>query len=196
MASKKELASDERFSCITKDPRFWEMPEKDRKIKIDSRFRAMFHDKKFKLKYTVDKRGRPINRTSTEDLKRFYELSDSDSDISETESKQTEKKANLKKVKSKGGKNSTEYSVGRQTSKQADKVSSVPQSDSVKSDDQKGKSFKPAKDIKGEKATEFPQDLAAAPPKPNNYDGISEETLCEKTSKKTVKEKAMGNYSK
>ncbi|KAL7991313.1 hypothetical protein Chor_015569 [Crotalus horridus] len=195
MASKKELTSDKRFSCITKDPRFWEMPEKDRKIKIDSRFRAMFHDKKFKLKYTVDKRGRPINRTSTEDLKRFYELSDSDSDISETDSKQTEKKANLKKVKSKGEKNSTKSSVGRQTSKQADKVSSVSQSDILKSDDEKCKSFKPAKDIKGKKATEFPQDLVVAPPKQNSYDGISEETLCKKSSKKTVKEKTMGNYT-
>ncbi|XP_026568605.1 ESF1 homolog [Pseudonaja textilis] len=192
MASKKELTSDKRFSRITKDPRFWEMPEKDRKIKIDSRFRAMFHDKKFKLKYTVDKRGRPINRTSTEDLKRFYDLSDSDSDISETDSQQTEKKANQKKVKSKGGKSSTKSSVGRQTSKQADEVSSVSQSDILKSD-QKDKSFK--KDIKGKKATESPQDRAVAPPKQNNCDEISKETLHKKSSKKTVKEKAMGKYT-
>ncbi|XP_070588725.1 ESF1 homolog isoform X2 [Erythrolamprus reginae] len=191
MASKKELTSDKRFSRITKDPRFWEMPEKDRKIKIDSRFRAMFHDKKFKLKYTVDKRGRPINRTSTEDLKRFYDLSDSDSDISETDSKQTEKKTNQKKVKSKGGKNSTKPSVGRQTSKQADEVSSVSQSDTLKSDGQKDKSFKPEKDIERKKATEFPQDLAS---KQNNCDEISKETLCKKSSKKTVIEKAIGKY--
>ncbi|XP_034288286.1 ESF1 homolog [Pantherophis guttatus] len=207
MASKKELTSDKRFSRITKDPRFWEMPEKDRKIKIDSRFRAMFHDKKFKLKYTVDKRGRPINRTSTEDLKRFYELSDSDSDISETDSKQTEKKTNQKKVKSKGGKSSTKSSVGRQTSKQADEVSSVSQSDILKSDNQKGKSFKSEKDIKRKKATEFPQDFTVAPPKQNNCDEISKDFLCKKSSKKTlkkslkkktkktVKEKAVGNYT-
>ncbi|XP_032069332.1 ESF1 homolog [Thamnophis elegans] len=195
MASKKELTSDKRFSRITKDPRFWEMPEKDRKIKIDSRFRAMFHDKKFKLKYTVDKRGRPINRTSMEDMKRFYDLSDSDSDISETESKQTEKKTNKKKVKSKGGRNSTKSSVGRQASKQADEVSSVSQSDILKSDDQKDKSFKPEKDIKGKKATKSHQDLAIAPPKQNNCDEISKETLCKKSSKKTVKEKAMEKYT-
>uniref|UniRef100_A0A8C3F9B5 ESF1 protein n=1 Tax=Chrysemys picta bellii TaxID=8478 RepID=A0A8C3F9B5_CHRPI len=87
MASKKELTSDQRFSHVTKDPRFWEMPEKDRKIKIDKRFRAMFHDKKFKLKYTIDKRGRPVNHSSTEDLKRFYDLSDSDSDLSGADTK-------------------------------------------------------------------------------------------------------------
>ncbi|XP_027696191.1 ESF1 homolog [Vombatus ursinus] len=98
MASKEELMNDERFRRITKDPRFWEMPEKDRKIKIDKRFRAMFHDKKFKLKYTVDKRGRPINHSSTEDLKRYYDLSDSDSDLSDKDSEASNKKKTKKKT--------------------------------------------------------------------------------------------------
>nr|XP_004610972.1 unnamed protein product [Sorex araneus] len=97
MASKQEIMSDQRFKRVTKDPRFWEMPEKDRKIKIDKRFRAMFHDKKFKLNYAVDKRGRPINHSTTEDLKRFYELSDSDSDLSDEDKKEL----NQKKVKKK-----------------------------------------------------------------------------------------------
>ncbi|KAF1479615.1 hypothetical protein FQV08_0015401, partial [Pygoscelis antarcticus] len=102
MSSQEEILSDGRFSCITRDPRFWEMPEKQRKIKIDKRFRAMFHDKKFKLKYTVDKRGRPVNYTSTEDLRKFYALSESDSDLSENDSKEhTEKKIKKKKTKSK-----------------------------------------------------------------------------------------------
>ncbi|XP_032207323.1 ESF1 homolog [Mustela erminea] len=87
MASKQEIMSDQRFRRVTKDPRFWEMPEKDRKVKIDKRFRAMFHDKRFKLNYAVDKRGRPINHSTTEDLKRFYDLSDSDSDLSDEDGK-------------------------------------------------------------------------------------------------------------
>ncbi|XP_074845469.1 ESF1 homolog [Carettochelys insculpta] len=105
MASMKELTSDQRFSHVTKDPRFWEMPEKECKIKIDKRFRAMFHDKKFKLKYTIDKRGRPINHSSTEDLKRFYDLSDSDSDLSgvDTDVFAGKKMKKKKKSKSKGG---------------------------------------------------------------------------------------------
>ncbi|XP_074143936.1 ESF1 homolog [Sminthopsis crassicaudata] len=98
MASKEELVNDERFLRITKDPRFWEMPEKDRKIKIDKRFRAMFHDKKFTLKYTVDKRGRPINHSSTEDLKRYYDLSDSDSDLSDKDGEASDKKKTKKKA--------------------------------------------------------------------------------------------------
>ncbi|XP_017724817.1 PREDICTED: ESF1 homolog isoform X1 [Rhinopithecus bieti] len=97
MSSKQEIMNDQRFRRVAKDPRFWEMPEKDRKVKIDKRFRAMFHDKKFKLNYAVDKRGRPINHSTTEDLKRFYDLSDSDSDLSEEDSKAS----NQKKIKKK-----------------------------------------------------------------------------------------------
>ncbi|XP_071596353.1 ESF1 homolog [Heliangelus exortis] len=103
MSSQEEILKDGRFSCITRDPRFWEMPEKKRKIKIDKRFRAMFHDKKFKLKYTVDKRGRPVNYTSTENLRKFYALSESDSDLSEDDSKErAEKKKKKKKAKPTG----------------------------------------------------------------------------------------------
>ncbi|XP_054634336.1 ESF1 homolog [Dunckerocampus dactyliophorus] len=77
-SSKESEAADERFTRVKRDPRFWEMPERERKVKIDKRFQSMFHDERFKVKYTVDKRGRPINHTSTEDLKRYYQLSDSD----------------------------------------------------------------------------------------------------------------------
>uniref|UniRef100_A0A8C3H3B1 ESF1 nucleolar pre-rRNA processing protein homolog n=1 Tax=Corvus moneduloides TaxID=1196302 RepID=A0A8C3H3B1_CORMO len=103
MSSQEEILSDGRFSCVARDPRFWEMPEKERKVKIDKRFRAMFHDKKFKLRYTVDKRGRPVNYTSTENLRKFYALSESDSDLSESDSKElTVKKKKKKKAKGKG----------------------------------------------------------------------------------------------
>ncbi|KFZ67149.1 ESF1 [Podiceps cristatus] len=101
MSSQEEILNDERFSCVTRDPRFWEIPEKERKIKIDKRFRAMFHDKKFKLKYTVDKRGRPVNYTSTEDLRKLYALSESDSDLSENDSKEHTEKKKKKKKKAK-----------------------------------------------------------------------------------------------
>ncbi|XP_049990270.1 ESF1 homolog [Alexandromys fortis] len=99
MSSKQEIMNDQRFRRVSKDPRFWEMPEKDRKVKIDKRFRAMFHDKKFKLNYAVDKRGRPITHSTTEDLKRFYDLSDSDSDLSDEESKVLDQKKVKQKKK-------------------------------------------------------------------------------------------------
>ncbi|XP_031168902.1 ESF1 homolog [Sander lucioperca] len=103
MSSTKKPDGDERFLRVQKDPRFWEMPERDRKIKIDKRFQSMFHDKRFKEKYTVDKRGRPINQTSTEDLKRFYKLSDSedDEDEGDAERKKAAEGKKKKKVKEK-----------------------------------------------------------------------------------------------
>ncbi|KAM6940262.1 ESF1 homolog [Xenentodon cancila] len=101
MSSKKNQSSDERFLRVQKDPRFWEMPERERKVKIDKRFQSMFHDKRFTVKYTVDKRGRPINHTSTEDLKRFYKLSDSDEEEEEEEEEGKGRKAVDKKKKKK-----------------------------------------------------------------------------------------------
>lgn len=95
MSSKKRPDGDERFLRVQKDPRFWEMPERERKVKIDKRFQSMFHDERFKVKYTVDKRGRPINHTSAEDLKRFYKLSDSE----EEEAGEGEAAAEVKKKK-------------------------------------------------------------------------------------------------
>ncbi|XP_078452334.1 ESF1 homolog [Lampetra planeri] len=101
MPMKGDLISqDARFKKVSRDPRFWEMPEKERKIQIDKRFQGMFNEKRFKLKYTVDKRGRPIQHTSKEDLKRFYQLSDSDDNASdsdntkEAKTKQTTKDEN------------------------------------------------------------------------------------------------------
>ncbi|XP_010217938.1 PREDICTED: ESF1 homolog [Tinamus guttatus] len=103
MASQEEILRDERFSRVTRDPRFWEIPEEEYKVKVDKRFRSMFHDKKFKLKYTVDKRGRPVNFSTVEDLRNFYAVSDSDSELSESDSKaHTGKKAKKKKAKPKG----------------------------------------------------------------------------------------------
>lgn len=82
---------DQRFKHVLTDPKFRRIPKKDQKIKIDKRFQSMFNDKKFKVKYTTDKRGRPVNRTSTEDLKRYYELS-SDEESSESEGETREEK--------------------------------------------------------------------------------------------------------
>ncbi|XP_041839249.1 ESF1 homolog isoform X2 [Melanotaenia boesemani] len=97
MSSRQNQDGDERFLRVQKDPRFWEMPDRERKIKIDKRFQSMFHDKRFKVKYTVDKRGRPINHTSTEDLKRFYNLSDSEEE-EEKEKEEEEKEEESKKA--------------------------------------------------------------------------------------------------
>ncbi|KAM3624517.1 uncharacterized protein V6R79_024525 [Siganus canaliculatus] len=98
MSSKKKQEGDERFLRVQKDPRFWEMPEREHKVKIDKRFQSMFHDERFKVKYTVDKRGRPINHSTTEDLKRFYKVSDSEGE-DDTQSKKAAETKKKKKVK-------------------------------------------------------------------------------------------------
>lgn len=78
------MENDKRFEKFVIDPKFRRIPKSERKVKIDKRFKNMFKEGKFKVKYTVDKRGRPVNTTSTEDLKRYYELS-SDSESSDSD---------------------------------------------------------------------------------------------------------------
>lgn len=79
--------SDKRFAHIAKDPRFKRVPVSTKKVTIDKRFNAMFSDKKFHLKYTVDKRGRPVNLSSTEQLKDFYRIESDESDEDEEKPK-------------------------------------------------------------------------------------------------------------
>lgn len=85
-----EMLKDARFAHIAKDPKFRRIPKAERKVKIDHRFKDMFKDKKFTVKYTIDKRGRPINQTTTENLRKYYDLSsseDEDASVSSTSKK-------------------------------------------------------------------------------------------------------------
>jgi hypothetical protein len=83
-----ELKKDTRFAHITKDPRFRPASKNERKLKIDRRFASMFNDPKFKLKYTVDKRGRPLvqEHTTRDDMNKFYNLEDDEDESSSTSS--------------------------------------------------------------------------------------------------------------
>ncbi|XP_030041096.2 ESF1 homolog [Manduca sexta] len=75
-----DILKDTRFAKYLNDPRYKQIPKHERKVKIDKRFQSMFNDSKFKVKYTVDKRGRPVNETSTENLRKYYELDESEDD--------------------------------------------------------------------------------------------------------------------
>ncbi|XP_075452173.1 ESF1 homolog [Ascaphus truei] len=148
MASKQNLTSDQRFSRVTKDPRFWEMPEKDKKIKIDKRFRSMFHDEKFNLKYTVDKRGRPMNHNTNEDLKRFYDLSDSDEeDLSDEKTSPVSKTRKQRKGKTKVKKQLE--AEPKKTKSELEKAKTRHKTDECNDEDQrlKGKGGKPTKEV-------------------------------------------------
>lgn len=75
-------SNDKRFSKIPVDPKFKRVPKTERKVKIDKRFQSIFNDKRFKVKYSIDKRGRPLHSSTTEDFKKFYHLSDEEKDES------------------------------------------------------------------------------------------------------------------
>ncbi|XP_063699612.1 ESF1 homolog [Culicoides brevitarsis] len=88
----EKIWSDPRFAHLVNDPRFKGLPKSQKKVKIDKRFQSMFENDKFKLKYNVDKRGRKVNTTTTEDLKKYYDLS-SENETDEEEEKRKEQKA-------------------------------------------------------------------------------------------------------
>lgn len=84
---------DARFQHLLADPRFRGVPKVQRKVKIDKRFQGMFTDDKFKVKYTVDKYGRPVNKTNAEDLRKYYELDENEeSDSDEEKEKEQQEK--------------------------------------------------------------------------------------------------------
>lgn len=97
-----DILKDSRFAKYLNDPRYRQIPKHERKVKIDKRFQSMFNDSKFKVKYTVDKRGRPVNETSTENLRKYYELEDSeessDSENEENEEQSSEEAAQTDNV--------------------------------------------------------------------------------------------------
>lgn len=87
-----KLNQDERFSKFVNDPRFQKFAPNRKKVKIEKRFQSMFNDEKFKTNYTVDKYGKRIKKTSTEELKRFYELESEDSDAENSGSEKEEQR--------------------------------------------------------------------------------------------------------
>lgn len=84
-----DINQDSRFAHIIKDPRFKNIPKSERKVKIDKRFQSIFSDKRFQVKYSVDKRGRPVNQSSAENFRKYYDISsDEESEISGEESEE------------------------------------------------------------------------------------------------------------
>lgn len=87
------ILKDERFAGVLRDPKFKKPRKNERKVQIDKRFQSMFKSDAFKVKYSVDKRGRKISKNTSEDLERFYDLppeDGTDSSSSEDESESDE----------------------------------------------------------------------------------------------------------
>ncbi|CAK9294373.1 unnamed protein product [Gordionus sp. m RMFG-2023] len=122
-----KILKDDRFSHIYNNPKFKRMSVKANKIKIDKRFKGMFTDEKFKIKGTMDKRGRDVNLTSNEDMKRYYKIdteSETDDAIdSSVKYPKTDNKA-LKLIESPGS-HSTHDSPSESESTQTDSDDSL-----------------------------------------------------------------------
>lgn len=143
-----EMLKDARFAHIARDPKFRRIPKAERKVKIDHRFKGMFKDEKFTLKYTIDKRGRPINRTTTEDLRKYYDLSSSeDEDVSVPS---TSKKGSAKKVKDTKKKRKDEKPVKEIESK----IDSVKNSSNKNKNEESEDTASSRKDLSGIKTEE------------------------------------------
>ncbi|XP_023934803.1 ESF1 homolog [Bicyclus anynana] len=102
-----DILKDSRFAKYLNDPRYRQIPKHERKVKIDKRFQSMFSDEKFKVKYTVDKRGRPVNETSTENLRKYYDVEESedstDEESNDVDCKTQESNSSAKETDSRPG---------------------------------------------------------------------------------------------
>jgi hypothetical protein len=75
-----EEAQESRLNKVQSDQTFHEMPKREKKVKVDSRFSAMFNDPQFaSTTAKVDRHGRKINKLKErEDLHNLYELEESE----------------------------------------------------------------------------------------------------------------------
>lgn len=72
-------AIDGRFAGAASDPRFRPLRRaRHTTVAIDNRFKHMFTDRRFQSDYSVDRHGRPVERSSIDSLRRFYRLADDD----------------------------------------------------------------------------------------------------------------------
>ncbi|XP_058119608.1 ESF1 homolog [Anopheles ziemanni] len=85
-----KIWDDERFAHLINDPRYRGMPKSKKKVQIDSRFKAMFEDGRFTERATVDRYGRKLRQTHSDEMKKFYELEESDDEDEEKAQRERE----------------------------------------------------------------------------------------------------------
>ncbi|GBN81983.1 hypothetical protein AVEN_40943-1 [Araneus ventricosus] len=94
MKCKKDLKlwkmEDQRFKSFVKDPRCRDIPKNVRKVKVDKRFQKLLRHKQFKGNSRIDERGRIVNFSNSEKLKKLYNLKDSSEDDSPSENSEDE----------------------------------------------------------------------------------------------------------
>ena len=89
-SDKKEPGGDSRFAEIKSDPRFLEMPQKQKKVVIDERFSKVL-DKKSGFN-TITKYDKTGKRVDTQDkmMQKFYRLDKDDEQKSSSQDQSSE----------------------------------------------------------------------------------------------------------
>ncbi|XP_033219217.1 ESF1 homolog [Belonocnema kinseyi] len=108
-----KILKDDRFTHIFNDPKFRRIPKNERKVKIDKRFQSMFKDKKFSVNSTIDKRGKPSVQSSGENLRKYYNISDSEDDESLNTGSGIVRKTLKKIIKEKGCQVNNAFNKGK-----------------------------------------------------------------------------------
>ncbi|KAL9269154.1 Pre-rRNA-processing protein esf1-like protein [Drosera capensis] len=94
----EEAITDPRFAKVHSDPRFQRLPTKKTKVAIDSRFKELFTDERFKVSSAkVDKRGKRKGTETENPFRRYYEVEEED----EEEKVKEKVKEKMEKVKEK-----------------------------------------------------------------------------------------------
>jgi hypothetical protein len=185
-----ELIKDDRFKHIVNDAKFKILPKNERKFKVDKRFKVnqsflslifnqyliqiytisknMFHDKQFKLKYSVDKRGRPVNLTTNDNLKKFYQLSSDEEEEDENDDTDVniKNKANLKskKIEQKG-----------KTSKDEDDKEDIKEKETGSSDEEESDDVNAASEHDGEDDSEESESSISDSSDEDDYESTASE---------------------
>eukprot|EP01096_Ripella_sp_DP13-Kostka_P000157 TRINITY_DN10214_c0_g1_i1.p1 TRINITY_DN10214_c0_g1~~TRINITY_DN10214_c0_g1_i1.p1 ORF type:complete len:733 (+),score=370.29 TRINITY_DN10214_c0_g1_i1:77-2200(+) len=69
------MSDEKRFSRIRSDPMFRKVNgAKNTKLVVDERFEGMFSDPSFNTQYQVDKYGRSVRDSTSNDIKKYYRL--------------------------------------------------------------------------------------------------------------------------
>ncbi|XP_061390115.1 ESF1 homolog [Musca vetustissima] len=134
-SGNSNIWQDERFQHLVSDPRFKNLPKVQRKVKIDKRFQGMFTNEKFKVKYTVDKYGRRVNKSNADDLRKYYELNSSDEEEEEKEDK-AESEADGEPEKSSDSEEEDSEAEREKEEKAIIQESDVDENDALTSDDE------------------------------------------------------------
>lgn len=108
-----KILKDDRFTHIFNDPKFRRIPKNERKVKIDKRFQSMFNDKNFTVNFTIDKRGKPSVQLSGENLRKYYNISDSEDDESINTDSRIVKKTLKKEIKEKASEVNNAFNKGK-----------------------------------------------------------------------------------